>query len=175
VSEALKEISIIIDVWDDIFSDFDPRPLSERELSEDFITELRRRYRETAKGGLLISFFAPVSLKDEQSEKMVTLRLRKYFKDRALLKRREIRRMRRRGAGFVLFGVSFLSVITLLAHANAMPELALRLLEILFVPLGWFGIWEGFLQIVNASPQFAPEERLFRKLASAEVRFHYEA
>jgi hypothetical protein len=31
----LKEISIAIDTWDDIYSDFDPRPYNERDLSEE--------------------------------------------------------------------------------------------------------------------------------------------
>ncbi len=174
MNESMKEISIILDVWDDIFSDFDPRPLDERALSQDFIDELKKRYRETSKGDLLISFFAPKSLKDDRSEKMVTHRLRKHFKDRAMQKKRDMRRMRTRGAIFVLIGISSLSTITLLAFFNVVPELAGKLLESLFVPLGWFGVWEGFSQIVNASPLFAHEEKLYRQLSTAEYHFHYE-
>ena len=174
MSEDLKEISIILDVWDDIFSDFDPRPLDERELSEDFINELKKRYRETAKGELLISFFAPQSLKNEQSEKMVIHRLRRYFRERAAQKRREILRLRTRGAVFVLCGIAFLSAITVSAHYAVVSEFALQLLEIVFVPLGWFGIWEGFSQIVNVSPAFSQGTTLYRKLAEAQYHFHYE-
>ena len=53
--EDLKEIAVVIDTWDDIFSDFDPRPLNERTVSGDFIEELRKRYRETPRGDLVIS------------------------------------------------------------------------------------------------------------------------
>lgn len=175
MNDSLKEISIILDVWDDIFSDFDPRPLNERALSEDFINELKKRYRETAKGDLLISFFAPQNLKDEQSETMVIHRLRRYFKDRASQKRHDIRRMWARGGAFVLFGLASLSSITLVSYFHVVADFTERLLEILFVPLGWFGIWEGFLQLVNASPRFAQDEKLYRKLAAAEYHFHYEA
>jgi len=175
MNDSLKEISIILDVWDDIFSDFDPRPLDERALSQDFINELKKRYRETAKGELLISFFAPKSLKDEQSEKMVTHRLRRYFKERAMQKKRDIRRMQARGGVFVLFGIASLSSITMVSYFNIVPEFTDKLLEIIFVPLGWFGIWEGFSQIVDASPRFAQDETLYRKLAAAEYHFHYEA
>ena len=174
MSESLKEISIILDVWDDIFSDFDPRPLDERALSQDFIDELKKRYRETSKGDLLISFFAPKSLKDDQSEKMVIHRLRRYFRERAAQKRREILRLRTRGAVFVLCGIAFLSAITVAAHFAVVSEFALQLLEIVFVPLGWFGIWEGFSQIVNVSPAYSQGETLYRKLAEAQYHFHYE-
>ncbi len=175
MSEALKEISIILDVWDDIFSDFDPRPLGERALSEDFINELKKRYRETAKGDLLISFFAPETLRDAQSEEMVIQRLRRYFRERALQKRRDIQRMRKRGAIFVAIGALFLSAVTVVTHYRVASDFALKLLEIPCVPLGWFGIWEGLSKIVEATPTHAQEEALYRKLADAEYEFHYGA
>ncbi len=174
MSEKLKEISIILDVWDDIFSDFDPRPLDERALSEDFITELKKRYRETAKGSLLISFSAPKALKDEKSEQMVVQRLKQYFKYRALQVGREIYNMRKKGVIFILVGVCFLSSITLMAYFSIISTLIIKILEILLVPLGWFGIWEGFSKIVNASPTFSQEETLFRKLSTAKYQFNYE-
>ena len=174
MNDSLKEISIILDVWDDIFSDFDPRPLDERALSQDFINELKKRYRETSKGDLLISFYAPKSLKDEQSEKMVIHRLRRYFKERALQKKRDIRHMWTRGGVFVLLGIVSLSSITMVSYFNLITEFTDKLLEILFVPLGWFGIWEGLLQVVNVSPMFAQEEMLYHKLSTAEYQFHYE-
>jgi len=71
----IQQISIAIDTWDDIFSDFDPRPLGERAVSEDFINELKKRYLETRKGSFLIIIHAPISLKDEKSEKMIIQRL----------------------------------------------------------------------------------------------------
>ena len=59
----VREIAIIIDTWDDIFSDFDPRPFSERMVSSDFIDELRRRHTETRSGNFLITLCAPAALK----------------------------------------------------------------------------------------------------------------
>ena len=174
MSEALKEISLILDVWDDIFSDFDPRPLDERAVSEDFINELKKRYLETPKGALLLSFYAPKSLKDDQSEQVVIRRLRKYFRDKSFQRKRDIYNMKTRGASFVLAGILSLISITLISYFNLVPDLGIRLLEILFVPLGWFGIWEGFSKIVNASPLMANEQELYHKLSTAEYHFHYE-
>ena len=76
----LKEIAVVIDSWDDIFSDFDPRPLNERTVSGDFIEELKKRYRETRLGDFVIKICAPVNLKNTESERMVTQRLKKHFK-----------------------------------------------------------------------------------------------
>ena len=34
-----SEISLLLDSYDDIFSDFDPRPYNQRALSQDFLAE----------------------------------------------------------------------------------------------------------------------------------------
>src|ERR1035437_10528573 len=40
------QVSIWLDCYDDIFSDFDPRPYTERSLSDDFIAEAIKVSRE---------------------------------------------------------------------------------------------------------------------------------
>jgi len=169
----IKEVSMAIDTWDDIFSDFDPRPLSERALSEDFIFELKKRYRETRKGNYLITIFAPVTLKDEKSEKVVILRLKRHFKHRSLTRQRELARIRVRGVFFVMFGIFFLGFLTLATYFRYFSDLAIEILGIIFMPLGWFGIWEGFSKIVDTSPIVIQEEKLFDKLSTASYRFVY--
>jgi len=169
----IKEISIAIDVWDDIFSDFDPRPLNERALSEDFIAELRKRYRETQKGDFLITIYAPVSLKDEKTEKVVIQRLKKHFKHRSLSWKREIGRIRKKGFVFVVIGISFLSFLTFATYTRFLSDLAIELLGIILMPRGWVGIWEGFSKIVDTSHNLMQDEMLFNKLSKASYRFRY--
>ena len=38
----LRDISIWLETYDDIFSDFDPKAYSERVLSDDFLVEIRK-------------------------------------------------------------------------------------------------------------------------------------
>lgn len=76
---GLKEIAIVINTWDDVFSDFDPRPLNQRIVSGDFVEELKRRYRETTRGSFTIAIYASFELEDVESEKMVAQRLKKHF------------------------------------------------------------------------------------------------
>lgn len=40
------EISIWLDSYNDIFSDFDSRPISLRSLSDDFITQVKKTQRK---------------------------------------------------------------------------------------------------------------------------------
>lgn len=167
----IKEISIAIDTWDDIFSDFDPRPLNERELSEDFINELKRRYRETRKGSFRVSIYAPVALRDEKAERIVTQRLKKHFRHWTLVRQKQLNGIRARGFIFVTCGVLSLGFLTFITFFKLFSELAIEILGIILMPLGWFGIWEGFSKIVDTSPMFIQEELLNNKLAMASYRF----
>lgn len=171
--QNIREISIAIDTWDDVFSDFDPRPISERALSEDFIAELKKRYRETRAGGLALTIYAPVSLKDKAQEKAVIHRLKEHFKHRSLQRQKELNRIRMRGVIFVLFGIFCLGFLTFITYSRAFSKLTIELLSIIFMPLGWFGIWEGFSKIVDTSPIFILEEILFKKLSKAVYNFKY--
>lgn len=170
----IKEVAIAIDTWDDIFSDFDPRPLNERTLSEDFIAELKKRYRETRKGDFLVTIYAPVLLKkDSSEEKTVIQRLKRHFKHRAMQRQKELNRVRIRGVIFVVFGIFALSLLTYITFFKMLDKFAIEILGIILMPLGWFGIWEGFSKIVDTSPIFIQEETLFNKLSKANYQFKY--
>jgi len=171
--KELREIAIAIDTWDDVFSDFDPRPLSERALSEDFIIELKQRYRETNKGDFIVIICAPQALNDKKSERMVAKRLKRHFLHRALLRKKANVRIRLRGVIFVLCGICFLSFLTLAAYYKIFSDLVLNIISIVVMPLGWFGIWEGFSKIVDITPAFLNEEVFYAKLAKAQYRFQY--
>lgn len=169
----IQEISIAIDSWDDIFSDFDPSPLEQRILSEDFLSELKKRYRETQRGNFIITIYAPMFLKDDLTERIVIKRLKQYFKLRHLSTRKEINDARRKGIIFVVFGILFLSVLTLIAYFKMLSLLAIELLGIILMPLGWFGIWEGFSRIIEPSPLIKQDLELFGKLTKAVFKFKY--
>ncbi|MCK5706654.1 MAG: hypothetical protein KAI43_03290 [Candidatus Aureabacteria bacterium] len=171
--KKIKQISIAIDTWDDVFSDFDPRPIKDRMLSEDFIVELKKRYRETKKGDFVIEILAPVDLCNPNTERSVIQRLKRDFKHRSLQKRKELSKLRRRGTVFVLFGIFFLTALTLLTYYKVVSKLAIEILGIIFMPLGWFGIWEGFSKIVDPSRVSIQEEIIFDKLSRAVIKFHY--
>lgn len=169
----LKEISIVIDDWDDIFSDFDPRPLSEKVLSEDFIFELKKRYFETRSGKFMLTILAPKSLENEGQQKAVVSRLKKHFKHLSLQALKEINSIKRRGAIFVAFGILSLGLLTFITYSRFFSDLAIELIGIVLMPLGWFGIWEGFSKIVESSPILSHDEALFRKLSKANYQFRF--
>lgn len=169
----LREIGVVIDTWDDIFSDFDPRPLSERTVSGDFIDELKKRYKETPAGNFIITIYAPILLKNEESERIVINRLRKHFRYKFLQKKKVIIIIRIRGLVFVIVGICSLSFLTLATYFKFLSELTLHIVSIILMPLGWFGIWEGLSKLVDTSPVVIRDEKLFEKLLKATYHFSY--
>jgi hypothetical protein len=169
----IQEISIAIDSWDDVFSDFDPSPLEQRILSEDFLFELKKRYHETQRGNYIITIYAPLSLRDEASERIVNKRLRQYFKFRHLAIKKEINEARRRGIIFIIVGMFFLSNLTMITYFKMLRSLIIDLLSIVVMPLGWFCVWEGFSRLLEPSPLLKQDLELFGKLAKAVFKFKY--
>ena len=169
----IQEISIAIDSWDDVFSDFDPSPIDHRILSEDFLSELKKRYRETQRGEFVITIYAPASLKDEVTEKLVNKRLKQYFKFRHLSLQKEIALAIRKGSLFVVGGIASLSSLTMLTYFQMLDKLTLELIAIILMPLGWFGIWEGFSRIIEPAPLLKQDLELFGKLSKAAFKFKY--
>jgi hypothetical protein len=169
----IQEISIAIDSWDDIFSDFDPSPLEHRILSEDFIAELKKRHRETKRGSFVITIYAPISLKDEVSERLVLKRLKQYFKFTHLSIQKEINSSKAKGTIFVICGIFFLALLTFVAYFKMIDTLVLELVSILLMPLGWFGIWEGFSHIIETPPLLKQDREMFEKMNKATFKFKY--
>ena len=169
----LREIGIVIDTWDDIFSDFDPRPLNERMVSGDFIDELKKRYKETRSANFIITIYVPRSLKDDQSQRMVTLRLKQHFRQKFLQKKKVLTFIRVRGLIFALVGISALSFLTLATYFKFLSELTVQILGIVLMPLGWFGLWEGLSKLVDTSPVVIQDAQLFQNLSKAIYHFKY--
>ncbi len=169
----IQDISIAIDSWDDIFSDFDPSPIEHRILSGDFVSELKKRYRETQRGNFIVTIYAPLSLKDDTSEKLVIRRLKQYFKFRHLSVQKDINNAIAKGGLFVVCGVVFLGFLTLATYYKLVDRLALELIGIILMPLGWFGIWEGFSRIIEPMPLSRQDLELFWKFSKAQYKFKY--
>ncbi len=168
-SEQLN-ISIIIDTYDDIFSDFDPRPYHERALSEDFVAEVRRRHVPHKKGGLEVRFLVPDRVRDQKSEAIIKRRLKYYFKDEEKVIEKHINDRRRRGYMYISFGALVLTTITIVG-VNYPDNLPVKVIELLLAPAGWFGMWEGIGKVIEREENFESERALFRQLSDSVYTF----
>ena len=171
--DDINAISIAIDTYDDIFSDFDPRDISRRDLSEDFIIELTRRHRQDIKGKYDVVLVAPKSIEDPTAEKKITSRLNKYFHQKYSRYIMAIKEIRMKGAIYITLGMALLIILALLTYYKKLDTLMLEVIGIIFMPLGWFGIWEGFSKIVDIPFRLGSDTQIYRKLSRAAYKFEY--
>jgi hypothetical protein len=166
---AQSEISIWIDTWDDIFSDFDPRPLSQRALSIDFLDEAKRASREKRDGQLVLHILAPTAIRSAQNEGMVRKRLKEHFAKHAEQQRDGQRAIARKGYWFVLVGTIILLAATCAAFFG--PDTFWNeFLVILLEPAGWFTVWNGFDFIVLQPRSVQGDVDFYARMAAAEIK-----
>lgn len=176
MTEELKKllekahVSLLLDSYDAIFSDFDPRPYAERALSDDFLVEVKRAVREANTGALEMRFLIPKHLKNTHEEVVIKERLHHYFLKQVHFAEKNGQGIMKKGIGMAVIGFVLLFVSTYLSHQLA-PSLFVDFLKVLMEPAGWFTIWYGFDRIFYDAKSLRPELAFYQKMSKAEVHF----
>jgi hypothetical protein len=169
----LSEIGIVIDTWDDIFSDFDPSPMSDRTLSVDFIDEVKKRYRERSRKNVMLTVYAPESLASSTAEQIVIERIREYFSDRLRETKEDRAKEIRRGILFCAVGFFVLAAFGAIEHYTLFGPVLTEIFKWPIEVFGWFLMFEGFTFFAIPAKEFDKEKELNERLRDAEYRFAY--
>ena len=170
----LREITIQLDTYDDIFSDFDPRPYPQRELSEDFLKEIQRRYMEDKRGRFEVHFTIPSTERDTKEEALIKKRLREHFAFVVAREAEIIRNTKARGYLYILAGAAvLLSDVFALAVLNE-SSIFYRILSVLLVPAGWYGMYTGMGKVIDEPFSSAEKKKLYEKFERANYVFMSE-
>lgn len=168
--QTMRDISISIDFYDDIFSDFDPRPFSQRELSKDFLAELATRHMETKKGQIEVRFILPALERDGKIEATIKKRLREHFEAEVRQLSEEVQRGQRRGMLYMAVGFAFLFIE--LVGATFYPDSFLqKIIGILLVPAGWYGMFTGIEKIIETEDGLRPKKEMMHKFTKCNYIF----
>lgn len=169
--ELLKqsEISLSIDSYDDIFSDFDPRPFSQRALSVDFLDEAKRASRD--KEEIELKFLMPSILRNFETEKTIKNRLREHFKKHAKETEAECKQTIILGIRFIIAGIIFMFLATLILYKFKEASFLSTFLVVLLEPAGWFSFWEGLNLAIFESKKKKPEAIFYKKMANCKITF----
>ncbi len=170
-SEIFRErnISLILDGYHDIFSDFDPRPFNERALSDDFLLECKRAAIDKGEDGIEMILSVPKTVRNSADEVKIKQRLREHFHKHYLKQEREIKKIKKIGFIWVILGI-IINVIVVSGFINFENIIIHTLLSIFEVP-SWFLIWEGMSKILLESKKQEPEFRFYHKMANAHFLF----
>jgi hypothetical protein len=163
-------ISVAIDAYGEIFSDFDPRPYNERALSEDFLSEVRRRHIPKRGKGVELRFIVPDSVRNQKTEAMIKRRLKGYFNEEAKELGGKVSAKKRRGYTYIMAGAFLLVCVTFLS-VSYQDSIVVQLVELLLTPAGWFGMWEGIGKVVERDDRLASRYEVNRMLSESSFVF----
>jgi len=163
-----SQISIWLDTYDDIFSDFDPRPFSVRALSDDLLVEAKKAVREK-KEALELRFLIPQAERKPEQEAIIKKRLHEHFRKHRNILEKEIKGTIRKGIFLAFFGFVLMAAATFLAYTQ--KKMLSTFLRVLFEPAGWFSIWFGLEQIFYKAGEKKPDLEFYKKMSKVEITF----
>jgi len=161
-------ISLITDNYEDIFSDFDPRPYLQRSLSEDFLEECKRAARDK-EDGLELRILVPKDQRNVKDEWKIKKRLKEHFSHHLNIEENKFNSTRREGLLWVFLGaiVNLIVVYGLITFKGDVAQVIFGFFE---VPV-WFLVWEGMGKIFMESKKNRHGYDFYKKMAKAEINF----
>ncbi|MCX6310130.1 MAG: hypothetical protein NT084_00635 [Bacteroidetes bacterium] len=166
----LRDLNIWIDSYNDLFSDFDSRPFSERAISDDFIREMNKLTEEKDELIKTLRFQIPVKERDAKIEDIIIKRLSKDFKREYAQIAREVNNNRHKGLIMAACGISALMIAVLITTIE-MKKLGQNFLRILFEPAGWFLIWSGLEKIFFDGKTVKRKRDYYARLEKCKIEF----
>lgn len=158
-----------LDTYDDIFSDFDPRPYPFRTLSDDFLEEARK----ASKGcGKEILFLIPKNLRSFHQEHVIKKRLQEHFKKHSEIEDKKLRKLINNGIVYVIFGNILILARAILLYNGFMEKsfFAAFFTGLIETP-SWFLIFEGLIMIIFKSRRQIPETLFYDKMNNSKIEF----
>lgn len=163
------EIRMQLESYEDIFSDFDPRPFHERALSDDFLLEAKKA--SLNKGEKMdILFFLNKEKRNTKDELTIKKRLLAHFKKHSFLLHQEQKKLVKTGIAFILIGIVLMTLATFVLFKyehNLLASLGIIILE----PSSWFLFWEGLTLVFFTSKKKQPELVFYETISHAHIFF----
>lgn len=166
----LSEISVWIDNYDDIFSDFDPRSYSQRAFSDDFLNETRKASKEKRTGQLELKILVPKEAKNSRHEDMIKSRFKDYFNRHLKQAEDEVTNIKKKGFLSVSIGVIMALLATYMSYVKG-DGFLLNLFFVVLEPGSWFLMWSGLDTVLYTAKSKKTELDFFKRMSKCNVSF----
>lgn len=167
--ESGAGIPLVVESYDELFSDFDPRPFSHRALSGDFLLECKKASVDK-NDKIKLRIFLPKNKRNSLEEIKIKKRLKEHFNKHFREKKREISGMKVEGLFWIFMG-AVMMVIGAYFLGKTDLSFGVHLLITLVQPAGWFFLWEGLGKILISPHEKEPEFNFYKKMSGVEVSF----
>lgn len=165
-----SQLGLAIDGYDDIFSDFDPRPYKEKQLSQDFLTELRRFFFDKNPESVDLVLLLPANLRSSTAEAIIKRRLHIYFHEKMHELEKQLQHAKMRNILKVALSL-LLMVSTGYLAVHAAQVLWKNILKVMLEPASWFLFWTSLEQLLFSLRPAAKELHYFRRLSECKIVF----
>lgn len=166
----MSEISLWLDDYDDLFSDFDPRQYSQRALSDDFLAEAKKASRDKDPNKLELRFLIAEAKRDLKNEAVIKKRLHEHFSKHAHILGNEIKGTRNKSVAAAFLGVMLMLAATYINSLEAATFVS-RFLFVLLEPAGWFVTWFALDRLFYVTERKKAEYEFYRKMSKCEIIF----
>lgn len=165
-----SELSIWLDEYDDIFSDFDPSPYSDRTLSDDFLHEIKKRVHESDKGKIQLKLLLPEGKRNKERETIIVRHLHSHFKYEAMEFARHKMKMQKNGWLSTFAGLIIMMFAAWFVYTSA-KHFSISILRVITEPAGWFLVWTGLDQVFYKSRNVNADLNFFERMSKSEISF----
>ncbi|WP_339629732.1 hypothetical protein [uncultured Maribacter sp.] len=163
-------ISLWLDSYNEMFSDFDPRPYSKRTVSDDFILQIRKVAKNRYRKKMTLKILLAESVRNKQDEKVISDHIHNYFQKNHEKLLKEKRNTNRKGFLFTTVGILLMIIASYISFLKS-ESYYTHVLLILFEPAGWFMFWTGLDIIVNYSGRKRKEIDFYTHMVRTEIEF----
>lgn len=164
------DLSLWLDDYDDIYSDFDSRNYLKRRISSDFIEELRAALKNKNEDINDLVLLLPENKRHNGEEKKIIENLRSYFTRQLHLFTEKYSNHFKKGILLFIVAITLMiinSVISFRLNDNLLSSIIRIILE----PSGWFLIWIAFDILYYDLTEIKKEKHFFDELSELKIYF----
>ncbi|HEY0745026.1 MAG TPA: hypothetical protein VGD40_26355 [Chryseosolibacter sp.] len=165
-----ETVTLWIDSYSDIFSDFDPRPFSDRMISDDFLAQFQRASREIKGDIAILRLLVPEGTQKEEHERVIKKRLHSFFLTMFRQIAEEIKEVRTRGVYFIIASMVLMLITSYISYLE-LSGFHINVLLVLFEPGSWFLFWTGLESLTSTSRARKKEIGFYSKLSNIHIEF----
>ncbi|HBU06726.1 MAG TPA: hypothetical protein DEB09_01455 [Candidatus Magasanikbacteria bacterium] len=166
-----SEIALWLEGYDDIFSDFDPSPYSQRALSDDFLLEAMKASRDRGKDSCELKFLLAPEARSHAHETVIKKRLHDYFIKQHHILEKERKDIVKKGFWLITSGIFFMLLGSFISAFYLGKHFIFNFLVVLIEPAGWFLFWEGLNHTIYESKKNKPNLTFYQKMAKSKITF----
>ncbi len=168
--KKLAEINILLNSYNDLFSDFDPSSYQERTLSDDFIIQAKQISKNKSGNNMSLRLLLPPNKRNDQDEGFILERLNAYFRNVYTQLKSEVRKANAKGLTLTLIGIIIMIVASYISYIKP-DKYHAHLLLVLFEPAGWFLLWVGLDHLVYSLKDTKRDLDFYLKMTKSEISF----